>query len=222
MFNYCSFFVLDSGAAITLRILTATKLEIMMRQRVKLTFLTTALVSFSSTADVYLSPWAGYTFGGRVEDQDSTEYNIRGSESFAFSLESDFDDGRIGLFYAYQDSKVKQLDVDTNVQYLLFQSSLHYEIRKDVFGYFGAAIGGSYIDTDWVTDYGFSASIFGGFEYRVFDSIFVNGQLRWLGTSVDGETTGSCNVSTSSSCVVQFKTDWLNQYSTNIGLTFKY
>ncbi|CAH0539277.1 porin family protein [Vibrio marisflavi] len=189
-----------------------------MKQKVRLILLSTIFTSFAANADFYVTPWVGYTGGGEVKDQDGTEYRIRGSESGAVSLESDFDDGRIGLFYAYQKSKVKQLSVDTTMNYLLFQSSLHYEIAKDTYGYLGAGIGGSYVDTDWMTDYGFSASIFTGFEYRMFSHLYLNGQMRWLGTSVDGETTGACT-SSSSSCVVQFKTDWINQYSANFGIT---
>ncbi|WP_431769430.1 porin family protein [Vibrio sinus] len=192
-----------------------------MKQRVRLILLSSAFASFTSLADIYITPWVGYTAGGEVKDQDGTDYRIRGSESGAVSIESDFDDGRIGFFYAYQSSKVKQLSVDVKMNYLHFQSSLHYELNKDVYSYMGLGIGGSYVDTDWMRDYGFSASIFGGFEYRMLKNLYLNGQLRWLGTSVDGQATGACT-SSSNSCVVQFKTDWVNQYSTNLGLTLTF
>jgi len=190
-----------------------------MKQRVRLILLSGIFASFAASADFYVTPWVGYTGGGEVKDQDGTDYRIRGSENGAVSLESDFEEGRIGFFYAYQKSKVKQLSVDTTMNYLLFQSSLHSELSKNVYGYLGMGIGGSYVDADWMTDYGFSASIFAGFEYRMLSHLYLNGQLRWLGTSVDGEATGACT-SSSGSCVVQFKTDWINQYSANLGVSF--
>lgn len=177
------------------------------------------LATSPASGKTYLTPWAGYTLGGEVKDQNDTEYRIKGSESFALSLDNDFDNGRIGLFYSYQKSKVKKLNVDTNMQYLLFQSSIPYEWAQDFFGYMGAAVGGSYIDADWTNDYGFAASIFGGFEYQMWQNLYVNGQVRWLGTSVDGNTSGACTLSGSSSCTVQFTTDWVNQYAANLGVT---
>ncbi|KJY90729.1 outer membrane beta-barrel domain protein [Vibrio neptunius] len=176
-------------------------------------------------ADVYLTPWVGYTVGGSVENQDQQNYDLKGSESFAISTEMDFDKGRIGLFYANQHTSVETLGLGSTMHYLHFQSSIYYPVKESLHSYLGVGLGGSYIDADWVTDeFGFSASIFGGFAYRLTDNFALNTQLRWLGTVVDNDTSGICSLpaSQSGSCIIKFKTDWMNQFSANLGLTWHF
>ncbi|MCK6262085.1 porin family protein [Vibrio sp. ZSDE26] len=176
-----------------------------------------------SYADFYLTPWVGYTGGGAVIDQDDVEYDLKNSESFAFTFESTLDKGRIGLFYSNQNSQIETLNEKSTIQYLHFQSSIYYPVRDKVKTYVGVGLGASYVDVDWASDkYGFSASMFGGIEYDINDTISLNSQLRWLGTVVDNETTGICNLPTDESCVIRFKTDWMNQFSANIGLVVRF
>lgn len=187
--------------------------------------LTLATVSLCANSEVYLSPWLGYTLGGSVEDQNQTELDLKAAPSFATSLETDIDNGRIGLFYAVQNSEVETLNVTSTTHYLHFQSSIYYPIEKRFSSYLGLGLGGSYIDADWVNnELGFSASIFGGFKYQLTDSLALNSQLRWLGTVVDNDTSGVCNLPTTNdnSCVVRFKTDWMNQFSANLGVTLSF
>tara|TARA_Y100001960_G_C14700411_1_gene841277 strand:- start:713 stop:1306 length:594 start_codon:yes stop_codon:yes gene_type:complete len=183
------------------------------------------LFSSYSFADVYVTPWLGYTIGGNVENQDGEDFELQGSHNLALSLETDFDNGRLGLFYTDQSTQVDEVKLDANTHYLHFQSSIHYPLEEKLSSYLGLGLGGSYIDAEWVDDnLGFSASIFGGFEYEISDSLAINGQARWLGTVVDNDTTGVCNLpsSGSDSCVIQFKTSWMNQFSTNLGITWRF
>lgn len=192
------------------------------------TFCTTLLlvgISSVAQANVHVSPWVGYTFGGSVEDQNQNELDLKGSESFALSVEADIDKGRIGLFYATQNSEVEDVNLSSSIHYLHLQSSVYYPVQDKWSSYLGIGLGGSYIDADWVDDeWGFSASIFGGFEYAFSDTLALNTQLRWLGTVVDNETSGVCNLPAGSndSCVIRFKTDWMNQFSANLGLTWSF
>jgi len=182
-------------------------------------------MSLAANAEVYLSPWVGYTVGGSVEDQDQRELDLKGSEGFALSIETDFDTGRLGLFYATQNTDVESVNASTAIHYLHFQSSVYYPIEDKFSSYLGIGLGGSYIDADWVNkELGFSASIFGGFEYSLSDTVALNTQLRWLGTVVDNDTSGVCNLPTTgdSSCIIKFKTDWMNQFSANLGLTIRF
>lgn len=182
-------------------------------------------VSPLAQADTYLSPWLGYTFGGSVEDQNQNELDLKASESYALSLETDVDKGRMGLFYANQRSEVEDINLNSSIHYLHIQSSIYYPVQDKWQSYLGVGLGASYVDADWVKDeWGFSASIFGGFEYQFSDSLALNTQLRWLGTVVDNETSGACNLPAGgdSSCVVKFKTDWMNQFSANLGLTWSF
>ncbi|NAX20882.1 outer membrane protein [Vibrio sp. V39_P1S14PM300] len=185
------------------------------------------LLSFASPgqAQSYITPWIGYTFGGEVENQDGHHYDIKGSENVAFSVETDIQAGRIGVFYAYQSSEIEHVKLDSKVHYLQFQSSLYYPIQPNFSSYLGLGVGGSYIDAKWVDDqYGFSASIFGGVQYDLTQNLSLNGQFRWLGTVVDNDTTAACTLPTSESdsCLIRFETDWMNQFSTNIGLVMRF
>ncbi|MEX0334697.1 outer membrane beta-barrel protein [Vibrio tubiashii] len=189
--------------------------------------LTLALSAISTTAvaEVYLTPWVGYTAGGSVENQNQQELDLKGSESFALSVETDFDTGRLGLFYSTQSTDVEKTNASSTIHYIHFQSSVYYPIEDKFSSYLGIGLGGSYIDADWVDkELGFSASIFGGFEYKLSDTVALNTQLRWLGTVVDNDTSGVCNLPTTSegSCVIKFKTDWMNQFSANLGLTVRF
>ena len=189
--------------------------------------LTLALSAISTTAvaEVYLTPWVGYTAGGSVENQNQQELDLKGSESFALSVETDFDTGRLGLFYSTQSTDVENINASSAIHYLHFQSSVYYPIQDKFSSYLGIGLGGSYIDADWVDkELGFSASIFGGFEYKFYDTVALNTQLRWLGTVVDNDTSGVCNLPTTGegSCVIKFKTDWMNQFSANLGLTVRF
>lgn len=175
--------------------------------------------------ELYLTPWLGYGVGGSVEDQNQNEFDLKDSQTFAVSIEGQFDTGRVGLFYAGQSTDVEQLSSSAKIHYLHFQSSVYYPVQDNSSSYLGIGVGGSYIDANWVgNELGFSASIFGGFEYQINDDLAVNSQLRWLGTVVDNDTSGACNLPTNGqdSCIVKFKTDWMNQFAASIGLTLRF
>lgn len=183
------------------------------------------LASPTTFAEIHISPWLGYTLGGGVEDQDQNKLDLEGAASFALSVESDIDNGRIGLFYSQQNSEVENTNLESSIHYLHLQSSVYYPVQEKISSYLGIGLGASYIDADWVKDeIGFSASIFAGFEYQMTDSVAVNTQLRWLGTVVDNDTTGICQFTNNSSdsCVIRFDTDWMNQFGANIGIVWKF
>jgi len=179
----------------------------------------------SAYAEVYLTPWLNYTGGGELESNDGSSYDIEPSASFTLSVETDFQTGRLGLFYSHQSSDVSEVQLKTSIQYLLFQSSIYYALPNEADAYLGIGIGGSYIDANWVDNStGFAASIFGGFEYPLNQSISLTTQARWLGTVVDNDTAAACNLpsNSSSGCIVQFRTDWMNQFSLGIGVVMKF
>lgn len=186
------------------------------------------MTSFAFTpvvqADIYLTPWVGYTAGGSVENQDGAEFDIKSSENYALSVETDLDNGRVGMFYSAQSSDVEEVSASSTIHYLLFQSAIYYPLESQFSGYLGLGLGASYVDADWVDDkYGFSASVYGGFEYAITDNLALNSQLRWLGTAVDNDTSGVCHIPSSEGpCVIRFKTEWMNQVSANIGVTFTF
>ncbi|MEH0741570.1 outer membrane beta-barrel protein [Vibrio cholerae] len=178
-----------------------------------------------SYAETFLTPWLGVTLGGELEDQNGQTYDLKPSESYAFSLEHTLDKGRIGLFYATQSTDVEKISERATTHYLHFQSSIYYPLNPGLSSYVGVGLGASYMDAQWVDDHtGFSASIFGGFDYQLNSQLSVNTQVRWLGTVVDNDTSGICNLPSDGSeqCIIRFKTDWMNQFSANIGLTWRF
>lgn len=183
------------------------------------------LISSTSYADIYVTPWIGYISGGGVEDQNQNKLDLDGAPSFALSIEGDIDNGRIGLFYSQHNTDVEDINLSTSIHYLHIQSSAYYPLQNQFSAYLGIGLGASYIDADWVKDeVGFSASILTGVEYQISDSISLSTQLRWLGTVVDNDTTGICQFEAGSSdtCIIKFNTDWMNQFSANLGLSWKF
>lgn len=186
-----------------------------------------ALLSYSGaslSAEIQITPMIGFTGGGAVEDEDGNTYDMENSASYSLAIETPLEKGRVGLFYSNQKSELESLKLDSSIQYLHFQSSIYYPATNQFSGYLGLGLGASYVDVDWAKDkYGFSASIFGGVEYKLSNSLALTSQLRWLGTVVDNDTSGACTVpSTGQNCVIRFDTDWMNQFQANIGLTFTF
>lgn len=175
-------------------------------------------------ADVIITPMLGYTLGGEVESSNDKHYDLKGSESYGLSIEVPVEKGQIGLFYSYQANELETLDYDTSIQYLMLQSRLNMPLNNDVLGYLGVGIGASYTDVDWVDNkYGFAASIYAGLEYKITDNLALTGQVRWLGTMVDNDSTTECYANQNSSqCYIQFESDWMNQFQSNIGITFRF
>lgn len=179
----------------------------------------------NANASIHVTPLLGFTGGGTVENNNEDTFDIEPSASFTISAEADFQTGRLGLFYSHQSSKVESENLDSTIQYLMFQSSIYYPLANQSYGYLGLGIGGSYINADWSKNHtGFAASIFGGFEYPITDRISFTTQARWLGTVVDNDTTTRCNLpaTDSNECRIQFNTDWMNQFAMNAGVVITF
>ncbi|MGR5132214.1 outer membrane protein [Vibrio alfacsensis] len=180
--------------------------------------------SMSAQANVTITPFIGFAGGGAVEDENGRDYDIDPAINYALSIETPLELGKIGLFYSNQSSELKDVNNSSNIHYLQFQSSIYYPVSPGWQTYIGLGLGGSYIDADWVDDkYGFSASAFAGLEYEFSQNVALTAQIRWLGTVVDNDTSGSCVLPTDgSNCVIKFETDWMNQFQSNIGLSFRF
>ncbi|ENM5925433.1 porin family protein [Vibrio mimicus] len=196
-----------------------------MRQ-INIFVLNVLLLLFSPflAAEWMVTPSVGYTFGGKVLNQAGNQYDLKSSSSYALAVELPYDKGRVGLFYSAQPTNVETLsNQDANIHYLHFQSSIYYPISEKFSSFIGLGIGGAYTDVDWADKkYGFSASAFGGVEYQISSNVAFNAQLRWLGTIVDNDSSAVCTLPSSESCVVKFKTDWLNQGSAHVGITIRF
>ncbi|AAO11323.2 hypothetical protein VV1_2995 [Vibrio vulnificus CMCP6] len=186
----------------------------------------TLLLMFAPLASankLIVTPFVGYTFGGAVEDENQDTFDLNAAPNYAIAIETPLDKGRVGLFYSYQSSEVDVIKQDYGFHYLHFQSSIYYPTDSGLSGYLGMGLGASYADVDWADDkVGFSTSIFGGIEYPITSNLLISAQIRWLGTVVDNDSSAACVVpTTGQNCVIQFETDWVNQFQSNLGLTFK-
>lgn len=181
-------------------------------------------IAANAQADIIITPFLGYTAGGKVEEESGITYDVDAAANYALSVETTFLQGKIGLFYSYQPTEIKTLSNSANIHYLQFQSSLSYPITPSWQSYIGAGIGGSYNDVNWADNkYGFSASLFAGVEYEYSKTFALTAQLRWLGTVVDDETSGACTLSAEgSNCIIKYETDWMNQFQSNVGFSFRF
>lgn len=183
-----------------------------------------ALFSVNSNASVIITPFIGYSMGGAAETADGSSYDISPSANLALAVEFPFRNGRMGAFYSRQDSSLDTLNLDTTIQYLQFQSSAEYQMSESTQGYIGAGLGASHTSGQWTKSHtGFAASIYGGVEYHLTKNLAINGQLRWQGTVVSSDSVSICNLPTDDqSCFIAFKTNWMNQVQTNLGLSVKF
>ncbi|MGL6257933.1 porin family protein [Vibrio sp. WXL103] len=181
--------------------------------------------STTVTADVYITPWIGFTGGGKVVDEQDNEYDFKPSESFAVQIETPIKAGRIGLFYHYQGTEVESVASSVSAHYLHFQSAAYYPFKPKLNSYLGIGIGGGYTNARWVDDeFGLSASLFTGLEGEIGPNWYLNGQFRWLGTVVDSSSSAACNLPSGDTgdCIIRYKADWINQFSANLGVTFRF
>lgn len=171
-----------------------------------------------------ITPFVGYTAGGQVEDQNEKNFDLTPSVNYSIALETPLEKGRVGLFYSYQNSQVDVLKQDYGFHYLHFQSTIYYPSGSGLSSYLGLGLGASYADVEWAEEkVGFSASIFGGIEYPITQNIAISAQVRWLGTAVDNDSSAACVIpSSGQNCIIQFETDWVNQFQSNIGLTIRF
>lgn len=194
-----------------------------MRSLQFLIFAFTTSLPISAVADLYLTPYTGYLFGGQVEDNQGQSYDLSPSGSLALTLEIPFETGRVGLFYARQSTHVDELGDKVTLHYFLFQSRIDYSVIPNWQVYLGAGLGASYFDVNWAEQKsGFAASIFSGVDYPLTSYMDLTTQIRWLGTVVDNDTSAICNLTETEHCIVRFKSDWMNQFTANIGITIRF
>ena len=175
-------------------------------------------------AQVYITPSIGIASGGEVENSAGETFSVKADNALSFAIETDFDTGRIGLFYSTQSSEVKSLGYKTRFDYLHFQSALDYPLTSHLSSFFGLSIGATHTDVDWSDEsLHFSAGAFTGLQYHFTDNLALQLEARWLGTSVDSNFDSACvSGSTKSGCVIRYEGSWMNQVQGNLGLRFSF
>ncbi|CAM2791405.1 outer membrane protein [Vibrio rarus] len=180
--------------------------------------------SVASHAEVYITPMVGYGMGGSFETDANQKFDSDSAMNYNLAVETNIDQGRLGLFYSQQDSSIKDLDRDISLRYLQFQSAVYYPVHSNVNSYLGLGVGGTQVDIQGASsDYKFSLSVYGGLEYEITDNFALQGQLRYLGTLVDSDSVTLCNSNSSGqTCNLAFAGSWLSQLQANVGFTFSF
>ncbi|MGR6839235.1 porin family protein [Aliivibrio wodanis] len=183
-----------------------------------------AITPLPLMAQWYITPAIGIATGGMVENKDGDTFKVENDSSLSFTVETDYDAGRIGLFYSTQSSEVKSLGNKSRFDYLHFQSALDFPLTTNLNSFFGLSLGATYTDVDWSDDtIQFSGGAFTGLQYHFTDNIALQLEARWLATSVDSDFDSACGVgSTHSACVIRYEASWMNQIQGNLGLRFNF
>ncbi|MGF1876968.1 hypothetical protein L4D77_16770 [Photobacterium frigidiphilum] len=169
---------------------------------------------------VHITPFVGYTFSGDVTDENGINIQPENDLHFALSVETDVDPGRVGLFISYLPTETQDFKNDTSFTYLHFQSSLRFELIPKIDTYFGASLGGTFVDADWSDNsLLFSAGLFGGVEYKLHKNAKIVFETRWLANFVDSNTSSICTLPTGDeTCKIHVDSKLLSQFQTNLGL----
>lgn len=183
-----------------------------------------ALTPFATMAQIHITPSIGYTTGGSVESINNDSYDLEDDIVYSITAETDFDEGRLGLFYSNQSNNIKDLNFTSKLQYLHLQSALDFPITTNLSSFFGLSMGMTYADASWVdSNVRFSAGAFTGLQYHLSDNIALQVEGRWIGTSLDGDFDSSCSSNpTKTACVIKYEGDWLNQLQANFGVKFSF
>ncbi|GEM79940.1 outer membrane beta-barrel protein [Vibrio superstes] len=177
-----------------------------------------------SQAEIYITPMVGYSMGGSFDTEENGSFDIKEAVNYNIAIETNVDAGRLGLLYSQQDSSIEDVNLDTTLRYLHFQSAIFYPSGEKWNSYIGLSLGGTQIDVQGASnEYKFSAGIYGGVEYKFTDSFALQGQVRYLGTLVDGDSITVCNSSSDgTSCKYAFSGDWMSQVQANLGFRFSF
>lgn len=183
-----------------------------------------AFTPLSAFSQVYITPSIGYASGGEVETVNDDILDLKADTAYSLSIETDYDLGRIGLFYSNQTNDVDGVNLKSKLQYLHFQSALDYQLTHNLSSFLGLSIGTTYSDVDWVDDsLHFSAGAFAGLQYHFTDHFALQFEGRWLGTSMNSSVDSTCaSNSTNSTCVIKYESDWVNQFQANVGFRFNF
>ena len=81
-----------------------------------------AFTPLSAFSQIYITPSIGYASGGEVETVNDDILDLKADTAYSLSIETDYDLGRIGLFYSNQTNDVDGVNLKSKLQYLHFQA----------------------------------------------------------------------------------------------------
>ncbi|WP_299015375.1 hypothetical protein [uncultured Photobacterium sp.] len=200
-----------------------------MKLPIVITLIGTTLTTFVSSPShasntLHFTPYFGYSFSGQITDDNGNKIRIEDDPHLAFSLDTDFETGRIGLFISHQPNEARDIQGDGSFTYFQFQSSIRYDTSPSFDAYFGGSLGTTIVESDWSNDdLLFSGGFFGGAEYKINNNTKLVFEGRWLANLIDSNTTAICQLPTGDeTCKIKIDSDWISQFQTNIGVSFSF
>ncbi|MCL1141903.1 porin family protein [Shewanella gaetbuli] len=192
--------------------------------------LATSIFSASiAKAEIYIAPFAGYSFGGNGleisndESEDSySRLNISESENFGLMLGMKTNDpGNVHLLYSRQttDLRNKALSTDViaelDVNYLHLGGTLYFPSGQ-LKPYITASAGVTHIRPNglYSNETHFSMGVGAGVAYELMSNLSVFADVRGYATFMDSNGGLFCN---EASCVFKIQGDLMWQGQANIG-----
>ncbi|UXI02530.1 hypothetical protein [Photobacterium sp. TY1-4] len=189
-----------------------------------LLMLTTLSPHAAAENAVYVTPYFGYSFSESASDENGSRVRVQDDPHLALALETDMDNGRVGLFISHQPTEMKGIQGDGSLTYVHFQSAVRYQTYPQVDTIFGLSLGTTVSQVDWLDeDLLFSAGVFTGAEYKISHNTRLVFEARWLANRLDGQSKRDCQLQSSGAdCQIRFDSEWLSQWQTNLGLSISF
>ncbi|MDO6542363.1 outer membrane beta-barrel protein [Photobacterium sanguinicancri] len=180
--------------------------------------------SLANTEKIYVTPAIGYTYSGTMKNDAGDNISVNHAASYNIAVETDIEPGRVGFFLSHQNTDTKEVTGNSQFTYLHFQSSLRFQPTQQLKSYFGASLGGTFVNASWSEkDLFFSGGLFGGIEYEMTKNASVVLEGRWLANVVKSNTTAICTLPTGNeTCKISIDSNLFSQFQTNLGMQFSF
>lgn len=202
--------------------------------RLSIGVLMASLCALPATAEVYVAPFAGYSFAGSEFDISSTASTDNGqgkiaeSENYGLMLGiTTKDPGNVYLLYSHQATDLKgagnfspEIITSMEVDYFHVGGSLYFP-NGDLRPYVTTSLGLTHMrpGDGYSNETRFSMAIGGGFEYQVSQSVSLFAEVKGYATFVDADNALFCD---HAGCIWKIQSDIMWQGQANIGASFKF
>ncbi|MCL1145078.1 outer membrane protein [Shewanella sp. 10N.261.52.F9] len=202
--------------------------------KTKLALLLGSLCAFPATADIYVAPFGGYSFGASEFDisiaasEESGKGKIGESENYGLMVGlSTKDPGNVYLLYSHQATDLRGGDnfspnvlTSMDVDYFHVGGTLYFP-NQSIQPYVTTSIGVTNMRPggNYSNETRFSMAIGGGVEYQATDAFSLFAEVKGYATFINADNALFCGVE---GCLWNIQADIMWQGQANIGakLTF--
>ena len=192
------------------------------------------MFALPATAEVYVAPFGGYSFGASEFDiystQDEDSGNVKVSESENYGVMLGFttkDPGNVYLLYSHQSTELRASgnfspDVITkmDVDYFHIGGTLYFPV-KSLKPYVTTSAGLTQLRPSgaYANETRFSVAIGGGIEYQASSALSLFAEVKGYATFINADNELFCS---GQGCIWNIQTDIMWQGQANIGASFKF